>query len=103
MKRKRNSIVFPVSLLICFFVVLLVILAAIRIGQDTASRQTESLTTALQKDITNCYALEGFYPPDLQYMKDHYGLVYDESAYIVDYQPVASNIRPTFTVIQISR
>ena len=49
--------------------------------------------------ITNCYALEGFFPPDLQYMEEHYGLSYDKSQFFVDYQPVAANIRPDYFVL----
>lgn len=101
MRKRRDNLILPVSLLVCGFVLVLVILAAGRIAGDTSTRQEESLNTALQKDITNCYALEGFYPPDLQYLKDHYGLVYDENAYLVDYQPVGSNIRPTYTIIPL--
>ena len=48
----------------------------------------------------HCYALEGFYPPSLEYMEEHYGLTYDKSAYIVDYQPVGNNIYPNYTIIK---
>ena len=47
-----------------------------------------------------CYALEGFYPPDLEYLKEHYGLTYDESSFVVEYQPVAGNIRPDVTILE---
>ena len=63
------------------------------------SKQQESLETALARDITHCYAVEGFYPPSLSYMEEHYGLTYDKDLFFVDYQPIGSNIRPDVTVI----
>lgn len=46
-----------------------------------------------------CYAVEGIYPPDLGYMRDHYGLQVDEERYLVDYRCFASNLMPDITVL----
>ena len=48
-----------------------------------------------------CYAIEGRYPPSLEYMEEHYGLVYDKDIFFVDYQPIGSNLYPDVTVISI--
>ena len=64
--------------------------------------QREALEQALDHAITSCYALEGMYPPDLEYMKEHYALVYDEDLFYVDYQPVAANIRPAYYIIEVT-
>ena len=64
----------------------------------TGSVSTSS-SAEQEKALTNCYALEGFFPPDLQYMEEHYGLSYDKSLFFVDYQPVAANIRPDYFVL----
>lgn len=64
--------------------------------------QREALEQALDRAITSCYALEGMYPPDLEYMKEHYALVYDEDLFYVDYQPVAANIRPAYYIVEVS-
>lgn len=63
------------------------------------SREEESLHSAMERDIMHCYALEGFYPPSLDYIKEHYGLTYDSSEFIVDYQPVGNNIYPNYIII----
>ena len=47
-----------------------------------------------------CYAAEGVYPPDLQYLKDHYGLTYDETEFLVDYEAYGSNLMPEVTVLR---
>lgn len=69
------------------------------IQESTLQKQQESLETALTRDITHCYAVEGYYPPSLSYLEEHYGLIYDKDLFFVDYQPVGSNIRPNFTII----
>ena len=47
----------------------------------------------------HCYAIEGSYPESLQYLKDNYGLTYDEEKYFIDYQVLGSNILPDVTII----
>lgn len=69
------------------------------VSDTTADKQRESLETALNRSIVQCYAVEGTYPPNLQYLKEHYGLTYDETLFYVDYQPVGSNIMPDVTIL----
>ncbi len=69
------------------------------VSDTTLEKQKESLETALTRSITQCYAVEGAYPPDLTYIEEHYGLIYDKDLFFVDYQPVGSNIMPDFTII----
>ena len=63
-------------------------------------RQKESLENALMRSITYCYTIEGAYPESLDYLKEHYGLVYDEDLFFVDYRVSGSNILPDITVIE---
>lgn len=60
----------------------------------------EILEKAIQKDIIHCYANEGMYPPSLSYLQSHYGLTYDKSKYIVQYENIGSNIMPTVVIIE---
>lgn len=69
------------------------------VSTTNIEKQKESLELALTRSITQCYAVEGAYPPDLQYIKEHYGLTYNEELFFVDYQPVGSNILPDVTVL----
>ena len=43
--------------------------------------------------------MEGSYPESLQYLKEHYGLTYDDDKFFVDYQTLGSNIMPDVTII----
>ncbi len=103
MRKHRSHINFmlPAGLLFMLLWLLLFVRLADGLQKNSYYDQELSLEQALDHAITSCYALEGAYPPDLQYMKDHYGLTYDESLFYVSYQPIASNIRPSYHIIQI--
>lgn len=71
-----------------------------QIGSAGDAEQAEILEQALTRSITACYALEGAYPPDIDYLVEHYGLTYDSSEYFIDYQYIGSNLRPDVTIIK---
>jgi hypothetical protein len=53
---------------------------------------------AIERSVMQCYALEGAYPPDLEYLEQYYGLILDEQRYVYQYEIVASNIHPIIGV-----
>ena len=65
----------------------------------TCTEEAKSLENVLRKDIAHCYAVEGTYPPNLDYIQEHYGLNYDEDKFYVDYTSIGSNIMPDITII----
>ena len=73
-------------------------LARLEDGRRAEGRQ--QLETALRRAAISCYAAEGFYPPDVAYLQEHYGLQFDEEAYIVHYVLSASNWMPDITVLE---
>lgn len=66
----------------------------------TVKRQKESLENAIMRSITYCYTVEGSYPGNLEYLKEYYGLIYDEDLFFVDYRTSGSNILPDITIIE---
>ena len=46
-----------------------------------------------------CYAVEGVFPPDLEYLEEHYRLVVDKDAYIVTYEAFSTNVMPDVSVL----
>jgi len=82
------------------FIFVLFLYGVSSVGATTLDKQEESLRSALQKNVLHCYAIEGYYPPSLDYMKEHYGLQYNEDLFFVDYQPIGSNILPNITIIR---
>lgn len=86
--------------IVVFLLLLVLFLDGIEnMSEATAAKQEESLKTALSRSIAQCYAVEGIYPPDLDYLRVHYGLTYDEEQFLVDYVSYGSNLRPEVTVL----
>lgn len=83
-----------IAIILCFYLWL----TALDARQREAGRL--QLETALRRSAAACYAAEGFYPPDIQYLEEHYGLQVDESRYRVFYEVFAPNLMPEITVLE---
>jgi len=70
-----------------------------RLEADRHKEDKQLLSDVLARTAAACYASEGFYPPDVAYMQQHYGLRYDENRYLVHYDRFASNLMPDITVL----
>ena len=71
-----------------------------KIGTLSGEAQTELVRDAVRRSVITCYAVEGAYPTSLGYLKQHYGLIYDEENYYVFYDAFASNILPDIQVTE---
>ena len=49
---------------------------------------------AIERAAVLCYALEGFYPPKIEYLEEKYGLIVDRNRFFIVYRAFGSNIRP---------
>lgn len=96
MKKKRR-IFSPWLFLIC--VCFLFSLALSRMEDQRHRQGKQQLEQALRTTAAACYACEGFYPPSVSYMQEHYGLRYDSGEYVVRYELFASNLMPDITVL----
>ena len=67
-----------------------------------AANQKEILEDAITRDIVHCYSVEGSYPPSLEYIEEHYGLTYDHDRFLIDYEPIGSNLMPNVTIIEMT-
>ncbi len=88
------------SLILFTGIMILFLFALSNISGDTMDRQEESLRSAVNRGIVSCYCVEGTYPPSLSYLKEHYGLIYDDKSFFIDYRPIGSNIYPDVTIIR---
>ena len=102
MKRRKGmpalaGILFPAvaAVVVLCFMTGLSNLTAGRTEEDKAQ-----LEQALRRSAVACYAAEGIYPPDLAYLKEHYGLQIDEEKYTVIYEVFASNLMPDITILE---
>jgi len=98
--RHKKITSFHIGITLFAAILLLFLYGISYVSSSTGDRQEASLINAMERNIVHCYAMEGFYPPSLSYMEEHYGLTYDETMFIVDYQPIGTNIYPDFTIIR---
>ncbi len=63
-------------------------------------RELEIVRDAVKNAALTCYAVEGMYPDDLTYLREHYNLSYNEERYMVYYRPIASNLMPSIKVVE---
>ena len=80
---------------------LLIFLSALSNLQDGRhSEGRQQLEDAVRRSVVACYAAEGIYPPNLEYLEEHYGLQVDRERYTVVYEIFASNLMPDVTVLE---
>ena len=60
----------------------------------------KQLEQAIRRSAVACYATEGIYPPNLEYLEEYYGIQIDESRYTVIYDAFAENLMPDITVLE---
>lgn len=67
---------------------------------DRASHDAEKLHEALTRAAVSCYAVEGAYPPNVEYLVENYRVQIDTDRYAVKYELYASNLMPSITVLE---
>ncbi len=70
------------------------------VRRGSAREEKLRLEQALYRATAACYAAEGQYPEDVEYLKEHYGVVIDESKFFVIYEVEGENLMPQITVIE---
>ena len=81
--------------------ILLMLLAALKnLGRDSNGKGKEQMEQSVRRCVMACYADEGVYPPDVDYMRENYGLQVDDSRYLVFYTVFAGNMMPDITVLE---
>lgn len=104
MTRKNNLKTFlrPVLMPVIIIFILLFFASALNsIEEGQRNESTKQLEAAVRRGCVACYAAEGFYPPDLDYLKENYGITIDEKRYRVSYRIFAENIMPNIKVLEL--
>ena len=87
---------------IAIFIVLILsfVLLINSITTKNNGRELQIVRDAVKNAALTCYAVEGVYPDDLGYLREHYHLSYNEEKYHVFYEPLASNLMPSIKVAE---
>ena len=89
-----------IKLLTIVVVLAAAVLLVNRIDTAQESAETDIVRDAVKNAALTCYAVEGMYPDDISYLREHYNLSYNEERYIVYYRPLASNLMPSIKVVE---
>lgn len=104
MKRQKNGLTGLLrGLLLPIAAVAVLLWFATAVDSLDTGRSAEDrrqLEETLLRGCVACYAAEGAYPTDLDYLKEHYGVQIDEERYTVYYYAFAENLLPDITVLE---
>ena len=96
-RKTATSLLVPLGITL----VLLAFLTAVtNFNQEQTTEGRKQLEDAITKAAVSCYATEGFYPPNLEYLEEHYGVRINGQNFTVRYTAVADNIMPDITVLE---
>lgn len=100
---KRRFVGPVLSALIFIAIVALIWVALTNTQQRGSAEQAQLLKDTLRRASVSCYAVEGRYPPSLQYLVDNYGVLINDDKYIVRYSAFGENIMPTIRVLEVGK
>jgi competence protein ComGC len=84
--------------LIIFSVALIPVISDTMLKNSDITKQT--MEASIEKALIHCYAIEGSYPPSIDYLTEFYGIHLQEDRYIYHYEFIGSNIRPIVKVFE---
>lgn len=100
MKRRKRGFMRTLAVTLAVFAVIFfgAVILLEHIADVSDDAQTAMVRDAVRSAVATCYAVEGMYPGDLNYLKENYGLAYNEERFFVAYDAFASNVYPDIIV-----
>ena len=96
----KNVLSYVIPILLFAAMLAWLIVSLLNTSGAAAAQEQAAVKSTLENGITMCYAIEGAYPPSLEYLSENYGITYNTSKFIVHYDRFADNIRPAVRVIE---
>lgn len=99
--KKKRILTSGKSTVLVFVIVMATFLLGVYYLSNSSVRDEKGiLEKAINRDIVHCYAVEGFYPPSIKYIEEHFGLTYDHDKYLIDYESFGNNLMPNIMIIE---
>jgi uncharacterized protein YpmB len=90
----------PFLLIIIIIIAVVSVVAMNEFWKNSNDAHPGRIKQAIERACIQCYALEGSYPPDLQYLSEHYGIILNEDKYFYYFEIFASNVMPYVEVYE---
>lgn len=79
--------------------ILVFLLAMSYLERSTQQEALQRTRQAIVNAAVNCHAIEGFYPPNVEYLAENYGVQIDSSKFVVEYSVLGDNTLPCVNVV----
>ena len=73
------------------------------VSSQTDDKQVEFLQNAVRRCAVQCYAIEGCFPDDIQYLEENYTLIIDRSRYNAYYEYMGGNLIPQIWIVPVKQ
>lgn len=104
MLKKHFNKLYPLVWVLAILCVLFCFMTALsNLNNGQSAEEKERLEEALSRAAVACYALEGAYPPDLEYLIENYNVQINTDRFTVKYELYASNLMPDITVLDFQK
>lgn len=90
---------FLIFTVIAILVLAFFLAALSNVDKEKTAEDRIQLEKAIINAAVSCYAIEGSYPPSIEYLAENYGLQIDTERFTVKYELYASNLMPDITVL----
>ena len=99
-----NSISYFIMLAIVGYIAVYAIFSmsgAAEPNYEKEQQMAQNAKSAIDRALVQCYALEGSYPADLDYIEHRYGIQLDKERFFYYFEVFGSNIMPDVIVIPL--
>lgn len=99
-KSKYNFMGQAILSIVLFFLMLVLFLFLTgETEKISAEEECKLLAESIERNVMQCYVLEGRYPDSIEYLEENYGVTYDKNVYRVDYIIYGSNMKPEIDIV----
>lgn len=94
----KRGILFPCTIFVASAII--IVCGILYIEDLSVTQNVDLLRQSVKRSMVECYAIEGSYPPDVEYLENNYGLVVDKEKYYIEFDALAPNLMPNFDVYE---
>lgn len=101
-KRKKQFRIAFIDIIWLLIFILIILLSSVLIRTVIKTNDEDGLLIteqSIKHAAVSCYAMEGRYPEDINYLTDNYNISINTERYIVHYSAIGSNLMPDITVL----
>ncbi len=101
-KKTGASDIIKVLIPVLFFTLITVsiVMGLKNVSESSDSESIRIMEQNLRRATVQCYAIEGRYPPSLEYLAANYGVILNNDKYIYHYRATGMNLMPDIAVFR---